>query len=153
MTLRRLIYVCALAAFTAPSPASAAHYATANFSVEAPSPELAKKFGDMAEFYRREKALEWLGREMPQWPQRCPLKVQISMGGAGGATTFTFGSSPGRSTVTSRQMEITGSASYTVTPQVSVYGALGRTVATLDENGAGTSLVGGVSFFFAPPRK
>ena len=49
--------------------------------------------------------------------------------------------------------EITGSASYTVTPQVSVYGALGRTIATLDENGAGTSLVGGVSFFFAPPRK
>jgi len=49
--------------------------------------------------------------------------------------------------------EITGSASYTITPQVSVYGALGRTLATLDENGAGTSLVGGVSFFFAPPRK
>ena len=49
--------------------------------------------------------------------------------------------------------EITGSAAYSVTPQVSVYGALGRTIATLDENGAGTSLVGGVSFFFAPPRK
>jgi len=49
--------------------------------------------------------------------------------------------------------EITGSVSYTVTSQVSVYGALGRTLATLDENGAGTSLVGGVSFFFAPPRK
>jgi hypothetical protein len=110
MTLRRLIYVCALAAFAAPPSARAAHYATANFSVEAPSPELAKKFGDTAEFYRREKALEWLGREMQPWPQRCPLKVVISMGGAGGATTFTFGSSPGRSVVTSRQMEITGSA-------------------------------------------
>ncbi|HMJ86582.1 MAG TPA: hypothetical protein VK504_25565, partial [Vicinamibacterales bacterium] len=43
--------------------------------------------------------------------------------------------------------EITGSGSYAVTPQISVYGALGRTIATLDENGAGTSLVGGVSFF------
>jgi hypothetical protein len=49
--------------------------------------------------------------------------------------------------------EITGSGSYAVTPQISVYGALGRTIATLDENGAGTSLVGGVSFFFAPPRR
>jgi hypothetical protein len=49
--------------------------------------------------------------------------------------------------------EITGSGSYAVTPQISVYGALGRTIATLDENGAGTSLVGGVSFFVAPPRK
>jgi hypothetical protein len=110
MTLRRLSYVCALAALAAPSPVLAAHYATANFSVEAPTPELARKFGDMAEFYRREKALEWLGREMPQWGQRCPLKVDISMGGAGGATTFTFGSSSSRSTVNSRQMEIRGSA-------------------------------------------
>jgi hypothetical protein len=119
MTLRRLTYVFALAALAAPSPASAAHYATANFSVEAPTPELAKKFGDMAEVYRSQKAMEWLGREMPQWPQRCPLRVQISMGGAGGATTFTFGNSPGRSVVTSRQMEIKGSAQqllYSVLP-------------------------------------
>ena len=49
--------------------------------------------------------------------------------------------------------EVTGSASYAVTPQIGVYGAIARTVATLEENGAGTSLVGGVSFFFAPPRK
>jgi hypothetical protein len=49
--------------------------------------------------------------------------------------------------------EITGSGSYAVTPQINVYGALGRTIATLDENGAGTSLVGGVSFFIAPPRR
>ena len=88
MTLRRLTYVCALAALAAPSPAYAAHYPTANFSVEAPTPELAKKFGDMAEFYRKEKALEWTGHEMPQWPRRCPLQVQLTQGSAGGATTW-----------------------------------------------------------------
>ena len=49
--------------------------------------------------------------------------------------------------------EITGSGSYALMPQISVYGAIARTIATLDENGAGTSLVGGVSFFFAPPRR
>ena len=49
--------------------------------------------------------------------------------------------------------EITGSGSYALTPQIGVYGAIARTIATLDENGAGTSLVGGVSFFYAPPRK
>ena len=49
--------------------------------------------------------------------------------------------------------EITGSAAYAVTPQISVYGAVAQTIATLDENGAGTSVIGGVSFFFAPPRK
>jgi hypothetical protein len=49
--------------------------------------------------------------------------------------------------------EITGSGSYALTPQVSVYGAIARTIATLDENGAGTSVIGGVSFFYAPPRK
>ena len=48
--------------------------------------------------------------------------------------------------------ELTGSASYALSPQVSVYGAVARTIATLAENGAGTSLVGGVSCFFAAPR-
>jgi hypothetical protein len=62
----------------------------------------------MAEFYRKEKALEWLGREMPQWPRRCPLSVQITQGSAGGATTFTFGQENGKSVVTSIRMEIRG---------------------------------------------
>lgn len=49
--------------------------------------------------------------------------------------------------------ELTVSASYALTPQIGVYGAVARTITTLDENGAGTSLVGGVSFFYAPPRR
>jgi hypothetical protein len=94
----------------APAAASAATYDTANFSTEAPTAELAKKFGDMAEFYRKEKALEWTGREMPQWPRRCPLQVQLTQGSAGGATTFTFGQADGKSVVTSIRMEIRGDA-------------------------------------------
>lgn len=109
MTLRRLPLALALA-ICAPATASAANYETANFTVDAPTPELAKKFGDMAEFYRTEKAQQWLGREMPAWPRKCPLQVQITMGSAGGATTFTFGSENGRPVVTSQRMEIRGEA-------------------------------------------
>jgi hypothetical protein len=49
--------------------------------------------------------------------------------------------------------DINGAASYSVTPNVSVYGSLARTIATLEENGAGTTVAGGVSFFFVPARK
>lgn len=108
MTLRRPIAALFVAILGSPAVAFAANYKTVNFSVEAPTPELAKKFGEMAEFYRKEKALEWLGREMPQWPARCPLRVQIISGSAAGATTFQFGSENGRPTVTSQEMEIRG---------------------------------------------
>ena len=107
MTLRRLVYAIALFSF-GPGIASAAHYESANFAVTAPTAELAKKFGDMADFYRREKAIQWLGKEMPPWSRKCPLRVDITMDSAGGATTFTFGSDGGRSVVTSQSMEIKG---------------------------------------------
>ena len=109
MTLRRHLGAL-VAALLAPTLAHAASYDTANFSTDAPTAELAKKFGDMAEFYRKEKALEWTGREMPQWGRRCPLQVQITQGSAGGATTFTFGQENGQPVVTSLRMEIRGDA-------------------------------------------
>lgn len=65
-------------------------FATENFVVDAPTKELAQKFGEYAEHYRKEKALDWLGYEMPRWPQKCPLRVQITLQRTGGATTFTF---------------------------------------------------------------
>ncbi|HET6576503.1 MAG TPA: hypothetical protein VFG68_23080 [Fimbriiglobus sp.] len=72
-------------------PASAGErFATENFVVDAPTRELAKTFGDYAEHYRKEKALDWLGYEMPRWPQKCPLRVQVTLQRTGGATTFTF---------------------------------------------------------------
>jgi hypothetical protein len=44
--------------------------------------------------------------------------------------------------------EISGGLSYVLRPGVSVFGSIGRTFATLDENGAGTSISGGLSIFF-----
>jgi hypothetical protein len=84
-------------------------YRTRNFRTTAPTRELAETFGDMAEKYRRDKAIEWLGKEMPAWPQRCPLKVEVSMKQAGGATTFGFyGEGGGRGGVSSQEMRIFG---------------------------------------------
>ncbi len=84
-------------------------YKTANFRVVASSRDLSEKFGDLAEHYRREKAIEWLGREMPTWPQRCPLRIEINLKQSGGATTFTFGAgASGRSSVLSQEMKIWG---------------------------------------------
>jgi len=67
-----------------------ASYRTTNFVVEAPTREIAQRVGQYAEHYRKEKALQWLGREMPTWPQPCPLQVSVTSGGAGGATTFDY---------------------------------------------------------------
>ena len=45
--------------------------------------------------------------------------------------------------------ELSGGASYALTPQISLFGSIGHTVATLEENGAGTTVSGGLSLFFA----
>ncbi|HEX4608825.1 MAG TPA: hypothetical protein VH092_11530, partial [Urbifossiella sp.] len=110
MTLRRLPLHALLVVLATSGPATAAPYTTANFSVSAPSDALARQFGDMAEHYRKEKAIQWLGQEMPNWSRRCPLEVKIVAGGAGGATTFTFGGDGARGFVSSQHMEIHGPA-------------------------------------------
>ena len=82
-----------------------ASYRTANFQVEAPTPQIAQQIGIYAEAYRRQKALEWLGHEMPPWPEPCPVQVTVNMGGAGGATSFAFD----RGRVLGQHMQIEGS--------------------------------------------
>lgn len=62
-----------------------------NFLVEAESPQVAQQVAQYAEHYRKEKAVQWLGREMPPWRAPCPLRVKVTMDGAGGATTFEYG--------------------------------------------------------------
>ncbi len=82
-----------------------ASYRTPNFTVEAPTPEIAQQIGQYAEAYRKEKALLWLGQEMPQWPDPCPLRVTITMNGSGGATSFAFD----RGRILGQDMHIEGS--------------------------------------------
>jgi hypothetical protein len=82
-----------------------ASYRTANFVVQAPNQQVAEQVGHYAEKWRREKALEWIGKEMPTWGQACPLKVTVTPGGAGGATTFAFD----RGAILSQEMNVQGS--------------------------------------------
>ncbi|MDB5345923.1 MAG: hypothetical protein JWP89_4300 [Schlesneria sp.] len=68
-----------------------AGYRTPNFVVTAPSADLAKQVGDAAEIYRKELAIEWIGKPLPgNWSTPCPIDVNPGMMGAGGATTFNF---------------------------------------------------------------
>jgi hypothetical protein len=90
MATRWWILVTLAALGSAPDVARAATVRTANFAVEAPTQELAQEFGKLAEHYRKQKAIDWLGQEMPRWASPCPLRVSVTMSGAKGATTFTF---------------------------------------------------------------
>ena len=40
--------------------------------------------------HRKAAALLWLGKELPAWPEPCPIKVAITFSGVGGATSFSF---------------------------------------------------------------
>jgi hypothetical protein len=68
-----------------------ASYRSNNFVVNAPTSEMAEQIGRAAEKYRRELAQDWLGHEMPNWGQPCPITAQVGDHlGAGGATSFVF---------------------------------------------------------------
>jgi hypothetical protein len=82
-----------------------ASYHTRNFVVEASTPQIAQRVGEYAEIYRRQKAVEWLGHEMPDWREPCPLRVTVTMNGSGGATSFGF---DGRGGIMSQDMHIEG---------------------------------------------
>ncbi len=45
--------------------------------VSAPSSEVAQEVVAQAEHYRRELAIQWLGRELPRWRDPCPIVVGV----------------------------------------------------------------------------
>ncbi|HMO36565.1 MAG TPA: hypothetical protein PKA06_11030, partial [Gemmatales bacterium] len=82
----------------------ASEHVTANFIVRAANPQIAQKVGEYAERWRRDKALEWLGREMPTWGKKCPLTVNITPSGSSGETRFAFDNG----SILDQQMEVSG---------------------------------------------
>jgi hypothetical protein len=68
-----------------------ARYKTQNFIVTASTPQIAEQVGQAAEQFRRELAIDWLGKELPNWAEPCPISVKTGPKmGAGGATSFLF---------------------------------------------------------------
>jgi hypothetical protein len=88
--LMALVSCCMIASLSA-EVVHAASYRTTNFVVTAARAEFAKQVADQAEAFRRDLAMQWLGRELPQWRDPCPIRVNAAPHlGAGGATTFMF---------------------------------------------------------------
>lgn len=70
--------------------AHAATVTSTNFIVHARQQAVAEQVARYAEYYRKSKAIEWLGQEIPDWNSPCEVEVKITFGGAGGATSFSF---------------------------------------------------------------
>ena len=90
--LTRLIFVGVLVSCAGLSISAAGEQfeaASKNFHVYAPDARLAKKVADEAERFRKELAILWLGHEIDEWSERCPIRVEIGMH-AGGETSFAF---------------------------------------------------------------
>jgi hypothetical protein len=60
---------------------------------------------EAAERHRKAQAIGWLGKELPPWPEPCPLHVKITLNGTGGATSFAFENGK----ILSRNMNLEGS--------------------------------------------
>jgi hypothetical protein len=64
---------------------------TPNFRVTGVPSRVARLMAESAERHRKEVAEHWLGKALPNWPEPCPIEVQINdKGSPGGATTFAF---------------------------------------------------------------
>jgi hypothetical protein len=88
----------------------ASRFRTANFWVDAPTPEIARKIGEAAEANLKSLSRLWHGKELPQWPELCPIRVKLTGGDSHSATSFTFA----KGNVTGRHVTLDGPLDYLV---------------------------------------
>lgn len=81
--------ICFLVFFLVTSVPGIAEYRTTNFIVRASSQEWEKITGDYAEAQRKELAILWLGKELPDWGSPCEIEL-IFQKYNGGGTSFAF---------------------------------------------------------------
>ncbi len=75
-----------------PTASNDAQIVTPNFIVDGVPARTARLIAGAAEQHRKQLALAWIGRELPNWPTPCPIKVRIDQSGkaSNSATVFTF---------------------------------------------------------------
>ncbi len=89
--LTRAVLLTAVLTVSMGAQSMGAQFRTANFTIETRDPTLARQFGQTAEKFRKEVAVRWLGKAMPNWSQPCTMTVHVGPRlGAGGATSFVF---------------------------------------------------------------
>jgi RNA polymerase sigma factor (sigma-70 family) len=71
-------------------PVARGRYRTANSLVNAPNWDAAERIAQEAERQRKALALLWLGRELPDWSQPCPVLVKIAGRGSRGRSVMQF---------------------------------------------------------------
>jgi hypothetical protein len=103
VSARRTWHLAALLTGILPLLAGASFRST-NFTVEAPTREIAESVAGRAEECRTDLAKAWLGHDLPKWGTPCPIRVRITPGEAGGLTSFGF--HQGR--VTDQRMTVEG---------------------------------------------
>jgi hypothetical protein len=71
------------------TPATVSHR-SAHFVVEAPSAEMADRVARAAERLLTDLSRQWLGRELPEWSEPCPIIVTLGSEASRGSTSFIF---------------------------------------------------------------
>jgi hypothetical protein len=84
------VWWCALSATVLLPLLTGASFRSSNFSVDAPSRDIAQRVAERAENCRTSIARAWLGKDLPPWSTPCPIKVKLTSGEAGGVTSFGF---------------------------------------------------------------
>ena len=86
-----LIFICALSWNINDTVCAQGNYqtTTTNFIIMAPDPNLSREAGRLAEQYRRELSKQWLGYEIANWKEKCPVQIQLGPH-PGGETSFAF---------------------------------------------------------------
>ena len=88
---RRIEVLLVLFLLVSGTPIIGAQYETSNFTISASCAESAQQFAEAAEQYRKDLAMLWLGKTLPDWSAKCPVKVLVGSNlGAGGTTSFVF---------------------------------------------------------------